>query len=50
MQSDWNLLTAMKSLIAFSLFGLALGQVIEPRNTCGNYVQLISSSDVNHQS
>merc|ERR1712238_163219 len=34
-QSDWNLLTAMKSLIAFSLFGLALGQVIEPRNTCG---------------
>jgi len=30
-----NLLTAMKSLIVFSLVGLALGQVIEPRNTCG---------------
>jgi len=25
----------MMSLIAFSLFGVALGQVIEPRNTCG---------------
>merc|ERR1711935_184278 len=34
-QSDWNLLTAMRSFIVFSLFGLAIGQVIEPRNTCG---------------
>jgi len=51
-QSDWNLLTAMRSLIVLSLFGLALGQVIEPRqviqprNTCGTIPSFLSGDRI----
>merc|ERR1739844_672269 len=51
-QSDRNLLTAMKSLIVISLFGLALGQVIEPRqviqprNTCGTIPSFLSGDRI----
>merc|ERR1712051_869554 len=51
-QSDWNLLTAMRSLIVISLFGLALGQVIEPRqaieprNTCGTIPSFLSGDRI----
>merc|ERR1712037_215977 len=51
-QSDWNLLTAMRFLIAISLFALALGQVIEPRqviqprNTCGTIPSFLSGDRI----